>query len=109
MLHYTTSIRLFDSADGFNTKLLERLHIDFAKKAYQSSNKWDYTSQMTTWLHRQDTIHLKESFLAWRRNQNCHPDNIVPHNFDCCSSDGLSNDSDNSDGKTPVINSSDSY
>ena len=34
MLHYTTSICLFGSTDGFNTKLLEQLHIDFAKKAY---------------------------------------------------------------------------
>jgi len=34
MLHYTTSIHLFGSADGFNTELPERLHIDFAKKAY---------------------------------------------------------------------------
>ena len=34
MLHYTTSIHLFGSTDGFNTELLEQLHIDFAKKAY---------------------------------------------------------------------------
>jgi len=43
MLHYTASIHLFGSADGFNMKLPERLHINFAKKAYRSSNKQDYT------------------------------------------------------------------
>ncbi|KAG1788448.1 uncharacterized protein HD556DRAFT_1312038 [Suillus plorans] len=34
MIHYAESIHLFGSADGFNTKLPEQLHIDFAKRAY---------------------------------------------------------------------------
>jgi len=64
MLHYTTLIHLFGSADGFNTKLPEQLHIDFAKKPYRSSNKQDYIYQMTTWLHHQDAIFLKDSYLT---------------------------------------------
>ncbi|KAJ7906533.1 hypothetical protein B0H13DRAFT_1880510 [Mycena leptocephala] len=32
--HYEPSIRLFGSADGFNTESPERLHIDYAKNAY---------------------------------------------------------------------------
>ncbi|KIM63099.1 hypothetical protein SCLCIDRAFT_118016, partial [Scleroderma citrinum Foug A] len=108
MLHYLTSICLFGSTDGFNTELPERLHIDLAKKAYQSSNKWDYTYQMTTWLHRQDVIYLKESFFTWCRD-NHHPDNTVACDFDHCSLDGLSNSSDNSDCKVPVIDSRNSY
>ncbi|KIK74815.1 hypothetical protein PAXRUDRAFT_37023 [Paxillus rubicundulus Ve08.2h10] len=50
MVHYTASIRLFGSADGFNTELPERLHIDLAKHAYRASNKRDYVIQMTKWL-----------------------------------------------------------
>ena len=106
MLHYSMSIRLFGSADSFNMELPERLHIDLAKKAYRSSNKQDYTYQMTTWLRRQDAIYLKESFLAWHRNHNHRPDNI---DLDLCYSDGLSDSSDKSDGRAPVINSSDLY
>ena len=34
MLHYSTSICLFGSMDGFNTELPERLHINLTKKAY---------------------------------------------------------------------------
>ncbi|KAG1837672.1 hypothetical protein F4604DRAFT_1885673 [Suillus subluteus] len=34
LTHYVQSISLFSAADGFNTELPERLHIDFAKDAY---------------------------------------------------------------------------
>ena len=108
MLHYSTSICLFGSVDGFNTKLPERLHIDLAKKAYRSSNKQDYTYQMTTWLCQQDVIYLKESFLTWCRDNHC-PDNAIARDFDHCSLDGLSDSSDNSDCKAPVIDSRNSY
>jgi len=50
MMHYAASVRLFGSLDGFNTELPERLHIDYAKKAYRASNKRNYVTQMTTWL-----------------------------------------------------------
>ncbi|KAJ7933271.1 hypothetical protein B0H13DRAFT_1592453, partial [Mycena leptocephala] len=49
--HYVDAIRRLGSTDGYNTEAPERLHIDFAKKAYRSSNKRDYTAQMTIWLH----------------------------------------------------------
>jgi hypothetical protein len=39
LTHYIHSISLFGAADGFNTELPERLHIDFAKDAYRASNK----------------------------------------------------------------------
>jgi len=106
MLHYTTSIRLFGSADGFNTELPERLHINFAKKAYRSSNKRDYIYQMTTWLCRQDAIFLKDSYLAWHRNRNRQLDGINSRDVDPRSLDGLSDASDDSvvsDGKAPTL------
>jgi hypothetical protein len=34
------------AADGYNTEFPECLHIDFAKEAYDASNKHDYTEQM---------------------------------------------------------------
>ncbi|KAJ7828595.1 Zn-finger domain-containing protein [Mycena olivaceomarginata] len=49
----------------YNTELPERLHIDFAKKAYQASNRRDYTSQMTVWLQWQEAFALRESYLDW--------------------------------------------
>ncbi|KAJ7731496.1 hypothetical protein B0H16DRAFT_1772807 [Mycena metata] len=38
--HYVDAIRALGSADGYNTESPERLHIDFAKKAYRASNLW---------------------------------------------------------------------
>ncbi|KAH9922147.1 hypothetical protein B0H21DRAFT_841842 [Amylocystis lapponica] len=55
-LHYGQSIRQLGTADGYNTEASERLHIDFAKRAYRSSNKKAYTQQMTTWLSRQEAV-----------------------------------------------------
>ncbi|KAJ7088511.1 hypothetical protein B0H15DRAFT_982284 [Mycena belliarum] len=63
--HYVNAIRALGSADGYNTEAPERLHIDFAKKAYRSSNKRDYTSQMTLWLQRQEAFALRRSYLDW--------------------------------------------
>ncbi|KIJ09550.1 hypothetical protein PAXINDRAFT_17361 [Paxillus involutus ATCC 200175] len=68
MVHYTTSIRLFGSADGFNTELPKRLHIDLAKWAYRASNKRDYVVQMTKWLCRQESLHLQDLFLTWHQH-----------------------------------------
>jgi hypothetical protein len=67
--HYVRSIRLYGSPDGFNTELPERLHIDFAKDAYHSSNKRDYEEQMALWLQRQEAIFLRIAYLEWLRNR----------------------------------------
>jgi hypothetical protein len=63
MVHYVDAIRLF--ADGFNTKLPERLHIDLAKCAYRTSNQHDYVVQMTTWLRHQESVHIQHAYLQW--------------------------------------------
>ncbi|KAG2031757.1 hypothetical protein BDR03DRAFT_1015790 [Suillus americanus] len=39
LTHYVQSIMLLGTADGFNTELPERLHINFAKEAYRATNK----------------------------------------------------------------------
>lgn len=65
LLHYTDSIRLLGTADGYNTEASERLHIDYAKDAYRASNKRDYVSQMTTWLRRQETVQRYAAYLQW--------------------------------------------
>ncbi|KAG1819371.1 hypothetical protein EV424DRAFT_1539845 [Suillus variegatus] len=77
-------ICLFGSADGFNTELPERLHIDFAKCVYRVSNHHDYVIQMTMWLHRQESIYLQDAYLHWRASQN--PANKDSHSQDSDSS-----------------------
>ncbi|KAF7328578.1 hypothetical protein MVEN_02545900 [Mycena venus] len=63
--HYVDSIRRLGSADGYNTESPERLHIDFAKKAYRASNRRDYTEQMALWLQRQEAMALRTAYLQW--------------------------------------------
>ncbi|KAJ2974809.1 hypothetical protein NUW54_g11836 [Trametes sanguinea] len=58
MEHYEISIRSLGTADGYSTEHPERLHIDFAKHAYDASNKQaTYIQQMTRWLERQEAVH----------------------------------------------------
>jgi hypothetical protein len=66
MLHYIDGIMRLGTADGVNTESPERLHIDYAKKAYEASNGRDYTAQMTTWLRRQEAMAIHNAYLAWR-------------------------------------------
>ncbi|KAJ7017893.1 hypothetical protein C8F04DRAFT_978280, partial [Mycena alexandri] len=72
--HYVDAIRRLGSADGYNTESPERLHIDFAKKAYRASNRRDYTEQMALWLQRQEAIALRVSYIHWRKNQDFSAD-----------------------------------
>jgi hypothetical protein len=67
--HYRMMIERFGSADGYNTESPERLHIDFAKDAYQASNRKDYIYQMTVWLARQEAVQRYARYLMWVRNQ----------------------------------------
>ncbi|KAG1776239.1 hypothetical protein EV702DRAFT_1046387 [Suillus placidus] len=67
--HYVQSITLFGAADGFNTELPERLHIDFAKDSYRASNKRDYEEQMALWLQRQEAVFIRSAYLDWLSQQ----------------------------------------
>ncbi|KAJ7760106.1 Zn-finger domain-containing protein [Mycena maculata] len=71
--HYVDAIRRLGSADGYNTESPERLHIDFAKKAYRASNRRDYTEQMALWLQRQEAIALRSSYIQWLSAQGIPP------------------------------------
>ncbi|KAJ7749142.1 hypothetical protein B0H16DRAFT_1847253 [Mycena metata] len=73
MEHYVALIRLFGSADGYNTESPERLHIDYAKNAYRASNKRDYTIQMTNWLRRQEAVDRFTLYLEWERKGSYQP------------------------------------
>ena len=68
MEHYVEPIKLFRTADRFNTEWSERLHIDYAKEAYRASNKKDYMIQMTTWLRHQKSVDRFTMYLYWCRN-----------------------------------------
>ncbi|KAK0476283.1 hypothetical protein EDD18DRAFT_1385437 [Armillaria luteobubalina] len=56
-MHYATMIRSHGMADGFNTEASERLHIDFAKIAYNASNKRDYV--------KREAVDNFDRFLDW--------------------------------------------
>jgi len=67
LMHYISSIQALRSADGYNTEYPECLHIDYAKDAHQASNKHDYVEQMVLWLQRQEAIHHKTAYHAWKK------------------------------------------
>ncbi|KAK7676503.1 hypothetical protein QCA50_020521 [Cerrena zonata] len=50
--HYRYSIELFGTTENYNTQTTERLHIDYAKDAYNTSNTRNAFAQMTKWLER---------------------------------------------------------
>ncbi|KAJ7715290.1 hypothetical protein B0H14DRAFT_3118920 [Mycena olivaceomarginata] len=96
--HYVDGIRRLGSADGYNTESPERLHIDFAKKAYRASNHRDYTEQMALWLQRQEAIALRSAYLRWFHDQQ----NSASDESDADSSDS-EDDTGRPSGKPKVI------
>ena len=65
LLHYVEMIRCFGTTDNYNTEMFERLHIDYAKKAWRATNKRDEYPQMTKWLSRQENIFSFDREIAW--------------------------------------------
>jgi hypothetical protein len=61
------SIRLFGTTDNTNTEFFERLHIDFAKDAWNASNRRDALPQMIEWLKRKEKVDQFECFLEWKQ------------------------------------------
>ncbi|KAI0681907.1 hypothetical protein BC835DRAFT_1409663 [Cytidiella melzeri] len=68
MTHYVDSIRLFGTADGYNTEGPEHLHIDFAKHGYRASNCKQYAQQMTVWMDCQDAVQRFDQYIEWFKN-----------------------------------------
>ncbi|KAL1941438.1 hypothetical protein VTO73DRAFT_7255 [Trametes versicolor] len=54
--HYIRCIELFGTTDNYDTQYTERLHIDFTKDAYRSTNRKDEFPQMTLWLERREKV-----------------------------------------------------
>ncbi|KAI0040396.1 hypothetical protein FA95DRAFT_1502921 [Auriscalpium vulgare] len=69
LLHYVASIRAFGTTDNYNTEATERLHIDYAKDAYRSTNHKDVYPQMTRWLVRREQILRHGNYVRWRVQQ----------------------------------------
>jgi len=67
LLHYGQSICLFGTTDNYNTEQTERLHIDFTKDAYRTTNHKDEYPQMTTWLERREKVQQHAKFIEWRQ------------------------------------------
>jgi hypothetical protein len=67
LTHYASSIRKFGTTDNYNTEQSERLHIDFTKNAYRSTNRKDEYPQMTLWLERHEKIQRHAAFIKWRQ------------------------------------------
>ena len=65
MVHYLAAIQSRGSLDGYNTESPERLHIDYAKEAYQATNKKEYVQQMTVWLERQEAVARFMAYLNY--------------------------------------------
>ncbi|KAG1724981.1 hypothetical protein EDB19DRAFT_1897836 [Suillus lakei] len=87
MCHYVQSIRSLGSADGFNSESPKRLHIDYAKDAYQASSKVDYIAQMTHWLELQEAVFRHSVYLDW----------VTSQSQDVLDLNALDDDDDNAD------------
>jgi hypothetical protein len=65
MVHYSESIRQVGTADGYNTETPERLHIEFAKRAYKATNRCDFFDQMTVYLERRERVAKFDVYIRW--------------------------------------------
>ncbi|KAL1680947.1 hypothetical protein EV122DRAFT_206846 [Schizophyllum commune] len=59
-------IKLFGTTDNYNTQYTERLHIDYAKRAYAATNRKNELPQMTTWLERRERVARFGQYVRWR-------------------------------------------
>lgn len=71
LIHYVSSIKLFSTMDNYNTEQSKRLHIDFTKDAYCTTNHKDEYPQMTAWLecHKKIWCHTAHIQLEQGSNQ----------------------------------------
>ncbi|KAF5388369.1 hypothetical protein D9615_000743 [Tricholomella constricta] len=81
LTHYVRAIKVFGTTDNYNTEATERLHIDFAKDAYQATNHKDEFPQMTKWLERREKILHHTNYVIWRTQR--RGDGPVPISAHC--------------------------
>ncbi|TFK46456.1 hypothetical protein OE88DRAFT_1638246 [Heliocybe sulcata] len=72
LLHYVNSIRFFGVTDKYNTEMFERLHIDFAKEGWHSTNRRDEHPQMVSWIEHHEKISFFECYVGWREQARAH-------------------------------------
>lgn len=66
MEHYTRCIINLGSADGYNSELPERLHIEYTKTAYKTTNRRsEYTKQMCKYLGLFEAVCSFSDFIEW--------------------------------------------
>ena len=63
-LHYRIMIERFGTTDNYNTEYTERLHIPYAKDAFEATNNKDEYAQMTIWVERKEKILKFERLLS---------------------------------------------
>jgi hypothetical protein len=63
--HCSESICELGTADGYNTETPERLHIEFAKRAYKAMNRHNFFNQMMTYLEQRKQVAKFDSYLHW--------------------------------------------
>ncbi|KAG9120223.1 hypothetical protein FRC07_004366, partial [Ceratobasidium sp. 392] len=63
MCHYVEAIRELGAADAYNTETPERLHIEFAKRAYKATNRRNFFAQMTVYLERREKVNKFDAYL----------------------------------------------
>lgn len=68
--HYRPHIELYGTTDNYNTQYTERLHIDFTKNAYRSTNFKDPFTQMVTWILRREKILCHARYVKWQLDGN---------------------------------------
>ncbi|CUA72116.1 hypothetical protein RSOLAG22IIIB_10097 [Rhizoctonia solani] len=64
MSHYVEAILELGAADAYNTETPERLHIEFAKRAYKATNRKDFFHQRTTYLERRERVTKFDAYLC---------------------------------------------
>ncbi|KAJ3826365.1 hypothetical protein F5880DRAFT_1441463, partial [Lentinula raphanica] len=65
LIHYIDSIRWTGTTDNTNTEAFERLHIDFAKEGWRSSNKRDHFPQMIAFISRKEKVSSFDFYRSW--------------------------------------------
>ena len=56
LIHYCSSIKLFGATDNYNTEMFERLHAEYVKPAYRSTNRQVERIQMLKWYARKEWV-----------------------------------------------------
>ncbi|KAG8767118.1 hypothetical protein FRC12_006437 [Ceratobasidium sp. 428] len=63
LTHYPYLIRQLGAPEGFNTEITERLHIDFVKKPWATTNHVNATQQMIAYLGNQEAWSLLRAYM----------------------------------------------